>query len=224
MPGANPGFMSEPHAITETSLMHNVHRYAASLLAEAAMRPSASMSGLAELRDCLVKALHHQQQTEDDTLRRMITAADPGIRDGLAALSGEHGELAPTLGKLAAVPVRDRAALHEAAVAVRDVLHRRPEQEEPLLFPALADAVGWVGAWLVGRKVRAGDVVALCAPDSIEFVATRQMASWPGAVVVTLSPLSPSQEMFGQLCRSRARWLVSTSQLFGRKPKAAARL
>jgi hypothetical protein len=216
--------MSEPHAMTGTSLTHSVHRYAASLLAEAATRPLTSMSELAELRDCLVKALHHQQQTEADTLLRMIRATDPGIRDGPTALSGKHGELASALGKLAAVPVRDRSALHETAVAVRDILHRRPKQQEPLLFPALADALRWAGAWLVAQKVRADDVLASCAPDSIEFVAARQTASWTRAAVVTLSPLSPGQEMLGQLCRSRARWLVTTSQLFQRKPKAAARM
>jgi hypothetical protein len=187
--------MSEPRAMTETCLTHSVHRYAASLLTEAAMRSSASTSGLAELRDGLLRALHRQHQTEDDELRRMITAADPGLAAGLAALSGE---------------------------AIRDVLRRRLEHGEPLLFPALGDAVRWAGAWLVTRRVRAGDVVALCAPDSIEFVATRHMASWTGLVLVTLSPLSPHQETSGRLFRPGARCLVMTSQQFVRKPEAAA--
>lgn len=91
-----------------------------------------------------------------------------------------------------------------------------------MLFPALADAMHWAGAWLAARRVRAADVVAYCTPHSVQFVATRHMASWTGLVVVTLGPLSPRQEMSGTLGGSGGCCLVTTSQLFIRKPEAAA--
>jgi acyl-CoA synthetase (AMP-forming)/AMP-acid ligase II len=122
------------------------------------------------------------------------------------------------------------AALHEAAATVRDVLHRRLDQEEPSLFPALSDAVRWTGEWLVARGVKASDVIALCAPDSIEFVALRRTATRVGGVLVRLSPLPPGPEMRfmssqpGQPGRTRTRWLVTTSQMLVRRTDAAPRL
>jgi acyl-CoA synthetase (AMP-forming)/AMP-acid ligase II len=76
---------------------------------------------------------------------------------------------------------------------------------------------------LVARGVREGDAIALCAPPSIELAAARNAATSIGAVVVTLSPKSPRRELCGQLCRSGARWLVTTSDLFAQKLEVAAR-
>jgi acyl-coenzyme A synthetase/AMP-(fatty) acid ligase len=90
-------------------------------------------------------------------------------------------------------------------------------REEPLLFRALDDAVGWAGRWLVARGVRAGDVVALYAPDSIEFVVTRDTAS---PIAVTLSPLSARQEMFGQPGKQGARWMVTTETVPGARARS----
>jgi acyl-coenzyme A synthetase/AMP-(fatty) acid ligase len=95
-------------------------------------------------------------------------------------------------------------------------------REEPLLFPALTDAVRWAGAWLVARKVPTADVVALYTPNTIEFVATRHLAAWTGVVTVTISPLLPSQGIFGPPGRPGACCLVTVSQVFVRKPAAQA--
>jgi acyl-coenzyme A synthetase/AMP-(fatty) acid ligase len=78
-------------------------------------------------------------------------------------------------------------------------------------------------AWLAARGVQAGDVVALCAPDSIDVAVTKQAISSIGAVEVTLSPLSSRRDLFAQLCGSGARWLVTTRDLLAQKLEVAAR-
>jgi acyl-CoA synthetase (AMP-forming)/AMP-acid ligase II len=88
---------------------------------------------------------------------------------------------------------------------------------------SLAAAARLTEACLAARGVRAGDVIAVCAPDGIEVTATRCAATSMRAIVVTLSPLSPGQDVFSQLCVSGARWLVTTPDLFARKLEAAAR-
>jgi len=128
-------------AVIETRVVHDVHRRASSLLAEAAARPGVPETALADLRDFLVSHLHHHHESEDDLLWPMILAAAPTAADPLADLSGEHDKLEAALDALATVPVTDRAALTDAAVAVRDLVHLHLEHEEPALFPALRDHI-----------------------------------------------------------------------------------
>lgn len=97
------------------------------------------------------------------------------------------------------------------------------QHQEPSLPAARAEAVRRAGAWLADRGVRAGDVVALCAPDSVDVALTRCAASSIGAVVVMLSPSSPRRDLFAQLCVSGARWLVTTSDLYAQKLEVAVR-
>jgi hemerythrin-like domain-containing protein len=136
--------LHEPASVIETRLTHDMHRRATSLLAEAAGRPSADRVALAELRDFLVATLRHHHESEDGDLWPLITATAPGVTDHLGDLSTEHHQLDAALDALAAVPVSgesDRAALEKAAIAVRDLVHRHLEHEEPVLFPALRDHV-----------------------------------------------------------------------------------
>jgi hemerythrin-like domain-containing protein len=131
---------TEPNAVIETRILHNVHRRATTVLAEAAGNPAAPAAPLKELRDFLVATLHHHHESEDDVLWPMITSKAPGAGDGLASLSGEHEKLDAALDALAAAPIQDgadRSALRSAAVAVRDLIHTHLEHEEPVLFPAL---------------------------------------------------------------------------------------
>jgi hypothetical protein len=118
-----------------------------------------------------------------------------GSMGGLAALSAEHNELASALGNLQAMCPDDRAVL----------------------------VVCRARAWLAARGVRAGDVVALCAPDSFDMAVTRYVISFIGAVAVTLSPLSSRRDLFARLCGSGARWLITTCDLFVQKLEVAAR-
>lgn len=92
-----------------------------------------------------------------------------------------------------------------------------------LTYAELADAVREGGSWLAAQGVRAGDVLALCSPNSIEFVLTWYAASSIGAVVTTVNPMSQDAEIVHQLRQSSARWLVTTGELFTLKFDAAAR-
>ncbi|GAA3794509.1 hypothetical protein GCM10022206_38050 [Streptomyces chiangmaiensis] len=141
---------------------------ASTLLAEAALRPSVPLGALAQLRDFLVVNLHHHHETEDKDLWPRIVAVAPATASALAELSEEHERLDAALDQLAAVAVSAdkgedgsgeaaatgrgsagagddsgadgvRAALRDAAVAVRDTVHDHLTHEEPLLFPALRD-------------------------------------------------------------------------------------
>ncbi|MFG2078523.1 hemerythrin domain-containing protein [Nonomuraea maritima] len=134
--------MNEPTSVMETRLTHDFHRRATSALVDAARDPGVPLDAVAVLRGFLVAQLHHHHESEDDRLWPALAAADEQIAAGLAALSEEHDQLDAALDRLAAVPARedaDRATLAEAAQAVRDLVHRHLEHEEPLLFPALRD-------------------------------------------------------------------------------------
>ncbi|WP_457493388.1 hemerythrin domain-containing protein [Streptomyces sp. P5_D11] len=93
----------ESVAVVETRLVHQVHRVATTLLAEAAVRPSVPLGALAQLRDFLVVNLRHHHETEDDDLWPRIVAAAPATEHGLGALSEEHERLDAALDLLAAV-------------------------------------------------------------------------------------------------------------------------
>jgi iron-sulfur cluster repair protein YtfE (RIC family) len=141
----------EPMAVLETRLAHDVHRVATTLLAEAAVDPSAPLSALTQLRDFLVVNLRHHHETEDADLWPQITAAAPATAHALDELSEEHERLDKALDRLAAVVVGDdgadegpgggRTALHEAAVEVRDTVHSHLAHEEPILLPALREHI-----------------------------------------------------------------------------------
>ncbi|MEU6343730.1 hemerythrin domain-containing protein [Streptomyces sp. NPDC046977] len=179
---------AEPMAVIETRLAHEVHRAATTLLAEAALRPSAPLETLAQLRDFLVVNLRHHHETEDEELWPQIVATAPDAAEGLKGLSEEHERLEDDLDRLAAVALTGddagagagaRAELHEAAVAVRDTVHSHLDHEEPILFPALREHVTpeyW--AELSQRVIATGPTVAahlmfgfideVGAPDEVE--------------------------------------------------------
>jgi acyl-CoA synthetase (AMP-forming)/AMP-acid ligase II len=94
---------------------------------------------------------------------------------------------------------------------------------EALSYRQLAVAVREVRAGLVARGVQAGDVVALCVPNSIEFCLGWFAALAAGAAVTTLNPVCTEEELIGQLRQVRARWLVSTAVLFEEKVGRCAR-
>ena len=78
-----------------------------------------------------------------------------------------------------------------------------------------------VGTGLAARGVRPGDVLALCAPNSIEFGVTWFAATSDRAIVTTVNQQCTDQEILHQLRQSCARWLVSTAALVEDKLRAA---
>src|SRR5262245_23475986 len=92
-----------------------------------------------------------------------------------------------------------------------------------LSYSDLAAAVRAVVTGLLSRGVQAGHVLAVCAPNSIEFIVTWYAASSIGAIVTTINPASTGEEIVRLLFHSGARWLLCTAELFDEKVSAAAR-
>ena len=80
-------------------------------------------------------------------------------------------------------------------------------------YAGLADAVREVGAGLSARGMRPGDVLALCAPNSIEFAVAWYAAASIGAIVTTVNPQCTGDEIARQLRQAGARWMVTTAGL-----------
>jgi acyl-CoA synthetase (AMP-forming)/AMP-acid ligase II len=89
-----------------------------------------------------------------------------------------------------------------------------------LSYAELADAVRETGAGLSARGLRPGDVLALCAPNCIEFAVAWYAATSIGAIVTTVNPLCTGDEISRQLRQTGARWLVATSGLVEQKLRA----
>jgi acyl-CoA synthetase (AMP-forming)/AMP-acid ligase II len=91
-----------------------------------------------------------------------------------------------------------------------------------LSYAQLAAAAREAGAWLAARGVHPGDVLALCTPNSIEFVVTWYAASSIGAILTTVNPVASGEEIIHQLRQTGASWLVTTADLAVPKLEAAA--
>jgi acyl-CoA synthetase (AMP-forming)/AMP-acid ligase II len=86
-----------------------------------------------------------------------------------------------------------------------------------LSYAELADAVRETAAGLSAGGLRPGDVLALCAPNCLEFAVALYAAASAGAVVTTLNPACTPDEISAQLRQTGARWLVATTGLAGQK-------
>jgi acyl-CoA synthetase (AMP-forming)/AMP-acid ligase II len=89
-----------------------------------------------------------------------------------------------------------------------------------LSYAELAGAVRETGAGLSAHGLRPGDVLALCAPNCIEFAVAWYAASSIGAVVTTVNPLCTGDEISRQLRQTGARWLVATAGMVEQKLSA----
>jgi acyl-CoA synthetase (AMP-forming)/AMP-acid ligase II len=93
---------------------------------------------------------------------------------------------------------------------------------QEISYAGLAEAVREVGAGLSARGLRHGDVLALCAPNSIEFAVTWFAAASIGAIVTTVNPQCTRDEIARQLRQTGARWLVTTAGPTGQKLRGVA--
>jgi acyl-CoA synthetase (AMP-forming)/AMP-acid ligase II len=91
---------------------------------------------------------------------------------------------------------------------------------QELSYAGLAVAVREAGAGLSARGVHPGDVLALCAPNCIEFAVAWFAAASIGAIVTTVNPQCTGDEVTRQLRQTGARWLVATSGLVEQKLRA----
>jgi acyl-CoA synthetase (AMP-forming)/AMP-acid ligase II len=86
-----------------------------------------------------------------------------------------------------------------------------------LTYRELAIDVRRVGAGLAAHGVRAGDVVALCALNSIDFVVAWYAASMIGATLTAVNPAFQGEEITQLLRQAGARWLVTSAELVEEK-------
>jgi acyl-CoA synthetase (AMP-forming)/AMP-acid ligase II len=91
-----------------------------------------------------------------------------------------------------------------------------------LTYRELAIDVRRGSTGLAAYGVQPGDVVALCAPNSIEFVVAWYAASMAGAILTTLNPAFRGEEITHLLREARARWLVTSVELFEEKMRPCA--
>jgi acyl-CoA synthetase (AMP-forming)/AMP-acid ligase II len=114
--------------------------------------------------------------------------------------------------ELAALPlhafVLDRPAGRSSRAALVDGATGRV-----MTYAQLASLVRRTATGLVARGVAEGDVLALCSPNSPEFVVAYYAALAAGALVTTVNPLAPAGDIACQLADSGARWLVTTAGL-----------
>jgi acyl-CoA synthetase (AMP-forming)/AMP-acid ligase II/NAD(P)-dependent dehydrogenase (short-subunit alcohol dehydrogenase family) len=127
-------------------------------------------------------------------------------------------ELSPIPGTTLTEFVLAQAPDRGAKPALVDALSGRA-----LSYAGLAAGVRTLAEELAANGVQPGDVLALCAPNSIEFVLALYAAMSAGATVATVNPQWTSQEIGRQLRSAGARWLVSTPGPAQHKLRAAAR-
>jgi hemerythrin-like domain-containing protein len=126
-------------AVIETRVVHDVHRRATSLLADALHR-EAPIDEAAALRDFVVAMLRHHHQSEDTDLWPILMSVAPKLSRALHELSREHEDLDAQLDALQRARIVSQSDLlrpMEQAAAVRDLVHLHLSREEPFLFPAL---------------------------------------------------------------------------------------
>ena len=80
--------------------------------------------------------------------------------------------------------------------------------QRPVTYRQLADNVGLVADGLAAPGCAAGDVIALCGPNSPEYVTAFYAVTSLGAIVTTLNPIYNVAELSHQLTDSRASLLV----------------
>jgi hypothetical protein len=192
--GPDDGPATEPNAVVETRLLHQVHRRATTVLAEAAARPEVPDTALADLREFLVAQLRHHHESEDLDLWPQIVAAAPQTADALAELSREHDHLDATLAEVGDAP--DRSRLAAAAVSLRDLVHAHLAHEEPILLPALRTHVS-DESWAEFSQ----RVVAAAPPQGAHLmVGLLDQVGSPGEVEMVLGNMpEPARELLPAL-------------------------
>ena len=125
------GRSDDAPAVVETRVVHDTHRRATSLLADAAASDGAPTDVRDALRDLVVTMLRHHHRSEDQDLWPTIVTAFPAVTDRFDELSREHDRLDEALDRLAADTTPASTA------EVRDLLHEHLDHEEAILFPVL---------------------------------------------------------------------------------------
>ena len=132
--------------------------------------------------------------------------------------AGRRGEMTPVIieddaraGRTQPAPAIPDLTVAEFVLAAayrhrskRAVVHAATGHE--LSYAGLADAVREAGAGLLAQGIRPGDVLALCAPNCLEFAVAWFAAMSIGAIVTPVNPQSTGNEITRQLRQTGARW------------------
>jgi acyl-CoA synthetase (AMP-forming)/AMP-acid ligase II len=92
-----------------------------------------------------------------------------------------------------------------------------------LTYAELCARVPRASARLSAHGIGKGDVLALCAPGSIDFVVTLLAAGTAGIVVTTVNPSWTESEISRHLRQTGTRWLAGSADLLTAKLRAPAR-
>src|SRR5262249_6726854 len=90
-----------------------------------------------------------------------------------------------------------------------------------LSFRDFVRAVQSAAAGLARRGLQKGDVLALLAPNSLEYPLAFHAAVHAGGIATTINPLSTCEEIRRQLADSGARFLVTSDALADKAVEAA---
>ena len=193
-------------AVAETAMVHNVHRRATALLADATASDVAPSDAVGALRDLVVAMLQHHHGMEDRDLWPMLTAASPPLAAPLADLTREHDRLDAALDRVADGPSP------AAAAELRDLVHEHLSHEEPVLFPALLDHVT-DDEW----KEFSQHVVATVPPVGLDLMMElMHEASHDGEVELVLRHLPPEARAQVPAMRAAAAPTLATLRATGR--------
>ena len=97
------------------------------------------------------------------------------------------------------------------------------ETGRELSYAQLADSVQRWHTCLRGRRTGSGEVIAVCAPNTLDFIVAMYGAMSTGAAVTPLNPMATVGEIERHLSRSGARGVITTASLYAEKVHTAAR-
>jgi acyl-CoA synthetase (AMP-forming)/AMP-acid ligase II len=125
--------------------------------------------------------------------------------------------------ELPRTPITPLALRHADQLAAKPALIDAVSGRQ-LTYAELRDAVERVATGLAERGVQQGDVVAMYAPNSIEYAVTFHAVATLGAIVSTVNPLYLSGELERHLALHGATYLVVAEGLVERAEEAIENL
>lgn len=93
-----------------------------------------------------------------------------------------------------------------------------------LTYRQLAHGVESVASGLARRGYRKGDVLAICAPNILEYAIAFHAVTSLGGVVTMINPLSTGDELVQRLIDAKAHTLLTTPEALGRTRAAIDRV
>ena len=119
-------------------------------------------------------------------------------------------------------PMTSFALRHAARLAAQPALIDGPTGRA-LTYGQLAGDVRRAAAWLAARGYHKGDVLAIFAPNSLEYAVAFHAIAAIGGIAATINPTVTAEEAARQLHETGARCLFVAPELLDRARDAATR-